>query len=29
MIPGAGHLVQMEKPDEVNRCLLRFLATLR
>ncbi|MBP9036070.1 MAG: hypothetical protein KBG29_19405, partial [Pseudomonadales bacterium] len=29
MIPGAGHLVQMEKPDEVNRCLLRFLETLR
>lgn len=25
MIPGAGHLVQLECSDEVNRCLLDFL----
>ncbi len=29
MIPGAGHLVQMERPREVNTLLLEFLATLR
>ena len=26
LIPGAGHWVQQEKPDEVNRLLLEFLA---
>jgi pimeloyl-ACP methyl ester carboxylesterase len=29
MIPGAGHLVQMERPREVNTLLLELLATLR
>jgi len=28
MIPGAGHLVQLEKPSEVNEAMLRFLASL-
>jgi pimeloyl-ACP methyl ester carboxylesterase len=28
VIPGAGHLVQMEKPHEVNAELLRFLAAI-
>ena len=26
LIPGAGHWVQQEKPDEVNRLLLEFLS---
>jgi pimeloyl-ACP methyl ester carboxylesterase len=25
LIEGAGHWVQQEKPDEVNRLLLQFL----
>jgi pimeloyl-ACP methyl ester carboxylesterase len=25
MIPGAGHMVQLEASDEVNRILLQFL----
>jgi pimeloyl-ACP methyl ester carboxylesterase len=29
MIPGAGHLVQMERPEAVNGYLIRFLETLR
>lgn len=29
MLPGAGHLVQMEQPDVVNRLMLGFLETLR
>jgi len=29
MIPGAGHLVQMERPLEVNHYLLKFLHSLR
>ncbi|MDY0073790.1 MAG: alpha/beta hydrolase [Thauera sp.] len=29
MIPGAGHLVQMEKPEEVNHYLLKYLDSLR
>jgi pimeloyl-ACP methyl ester carboxylesterase len=29
MVPAAGHLVQMEKPDAVNGHLVRFLETLR
>lgn len=28
MIPGAGHLIQMERPDEVNALLVKFLASL-
>jgi pimeloyl-ACP methyl ester carboxylesterase len=28
MIPGAGHLIQMESPAEVNSLLLRFLSSL-
>lgn len=28
MVPGAGHLVQMEKPDEVNSILTRFLGSI-
>ena len=28
VIPGAGHWVQQEKPEETNAALLRFLATL-
>ena len=28
LIEGAGHWVQQEKPDEVNRLLLRFLNSL-
>lgn len=28
MIPQAGHLVQMERPEEVNRALLKFLNSL-
>jgi len=27
LVEGAGHWVQQERPDEVNRLLLRFLAT--
>jgi pimeloyl-ACP methyl ester carboxylesterase len=26
LIPGAGHWIQQEKPDEVNALLLRFLS---
>ena len=26
MIDGAGHWVQQERPDEVNRILLEFLS---
>ena len=29
MIPAAGHMVQMERPGEVNTHLLRFLESLR
>ncbi len=29
MIPQAGHLVQMEKPEAVNQAMLRFLDSLR
>ena len=29
MIAGAGHLMQMERPREVNALLLEFLAALR
>jgi pimeloyl-ACP methyl ester carboxylesterase len=29
MIPEAGHLVQMERPDDVNTHLVRFLESLR
>jgi pimeloyl-ACP methyl ester carboxylesterase len=28
LVDGAGHWVQQERPDEVNRALLDFLATL-
>lgn len=28
LVPGEGHTVQLEAPDEVNRLLLDFLATL-
>ncbi|MFN3669125.1 MAG: alpha/beta fold hydrolase [Brevundimonas sp.] len=28
VVPGAGHWIQQERPDEVNRLLLRFLASL-
>lgn len=28
MVPGAGHLVQMERPAEVNAALTKFLASL-
>jgi pimeloyl-ACP methyl ester carboxylesterase len=28
VVPGAGHLVQMEEPGEVNACLLRFLSAI-
>ena len=28
IIEGAGHFVQMEKPEETNKALLDFLATL-
>ncbi|WP_027714168.1 alpha/beta fold hydrolase [Desulfuromonas sp. TF] len=28
IIPGAGHLVNMERPEEFNRCLLDFLGSL-
>ena len=27
-IPGAGHWIQQERPDEVNRLLLGFLEGL-
>jgi pimeloyl-ACP methyl ester carboxylesterase len=27
IIPGAGHFVHQEKPDEVNRIMLEFLST--
>jgi pimeloyl-ACP methyl ester carboxylesterase len=26
MIPGAGHIVNMEKPEEFNRIVLDFLS---
>ena len=29
LIPGAGHWVQQQEPEEVNRLLLEFLAGLR
>ena len=29
MIAGAGHLMQMEKPREVNALLLEFLGVIR
>jgi len=29
MIPEAGHMVQMERPNEVNAHLLRFLQSLK
>jgi pimeloyl-ACP methyl ester carboxylesterase len=29
MLEGAGHWIQQERPEEVNRALLGFLATLR
>ncbi|MEY2474812.1 MAG: hypothetical protein QOG87_127 [Actinomycetota bacterium] len=29
LVPGAGHWVQQERPDEVNRALLGFLASIR
>ena len=29
MIPGAGHMVQLEAPAEVNAILLEFLADIR
>jgi pimeloyl-ACP methyl ester carboxylesterase len=28
LIPGAGHWVQQERPDEVNEALLGFLSSL-
>ena len=28
LVPGAGHWVQQERPDDVNRLLLAFLASL-
>jgi pimeloyl-ACP methyl ester carboxylesterase len=28
MVPGAGHLVQMERASDVNSMLTRFLASL-
>jgi pimeloyl-ACP methyl ester carboxylesterase len=28
LIEGAGHWVQMERPDDVNQALLGFLTTL-
>jgi pimeloyl-ACP methyl ester carboxylesterase len=28
LVPGAGHLVQLEKASEVNAHLLRFLASI-
>jgi pimeloyl-ACP methyl ester carboxylesterase len=27
LIPGAGHWVQQERPDEVNKLLLEFLSS--
>ncbi|WP_369412383.1 alpha/beta fold hydrolase [Geotalea toluenoxydans] len=29
MIAGAGHMVNMEKADEFNACLLKFLQGLK
>ena len=29
LVPGAGHWVQQQKPQETNDALLRFLRTLR
>jgi pimeloyl-ACP methyl ester carboxylesterase len=29
MIPGAGHWLQQERPDEVNAALLEFLAGVK
>ena len=29
VIPGAGHWIQQERPAEINRLLLEFLASLR
>jgi pimeloyl-ACP methyl ester carboxylesterase len=28
VVPGAGHWIQQERPDEVNRLLLEFLSQL-
>jgi pimeloyl-ACP methyl ester carboxylesterase len=28
VLPGAGHWIQQERPDEVNRLLLDFLRSL-
>jgi pimeloyl-ACP methyl ester carboxylesterase len=28
VVPGAGHWIQQERPDEVNRLLLDFLTAL-
>jgi pimeloyl-ACP methyl ester carboxylesterase len=28
LLPGAGHWIQQERPDEVNRLLLEFLRGL-
>ncbi|MDN5939731.1 MAG: alpha/beta hydrolase, partial [Salinisphaera sp.] len=28
IVPGSGHWIQQEKPEETNRCLLHFLASL-
>jgi pimeloyl-ACP methyl ester carboxylesterase len=29
IVPGAGHWVQQEAPDEVNAALLRFVESVR
>lgn len=29
VIPGAGHWVQQERPDEVNQAILEFLRSLQ
>ena len=29
MLPKAGHMMQMERPREVNEWILKFLATVR
>ena len=29
VIPGAGHWIQQERPDDVTTALLEFLASLR
>jgi pimeloyl-ACP methyl ester carboxylesterase len=28
LLPGAGHWIQQERPAEVNRLLIEFLASL-